>query len=285
MPSTARPATMPVALAPTILVVFGPTGDLMARKVVPSLYYLREKGQLPKHLRVVGFGRREWGDAELRAHVRAILAERASHADPADIEEFLEHFEYQRGEFHDPEAYKETQRHLSRIQTEWGVCANKLFYLAVPPENYETIFRNLANGGLTIECSDLTGWTRVLVEKPFGDDRETARELDTLLGSLFREEQIYRIDHYLAKEMLQGIMNFRFTNNLFECEWNRTAIESIDITLARVDRRREARRVLRRRRRAARRRAEPPPADARARRDGAAAPRQAPTTSGTRVRR
>ena len=101
------------------------------------------------------------------------------------------------------------------------MCANKLFYLAVPPEHYETIFRNLADGGLTDECSDLTGWTRVLVEKPFGDDRDTARELDTLLGSLFREEQIYRIDHYLAKEMLQGIMNFRFTNNLFECEWNR----------------------------------------------------------------
>ena len=218
-------------IAPTILVVFGPTGDLMARKVVPSLYYLREKGQLPKHLRVVGFGRREWGDAELRAHVRAILAERAAHADPQDVEEFLGLFEYQRGEFHDPESYKETQRHLGRIQEEWGVCANKLFYLAVPPENYETIFRNLSGGGLTIECSDLAGWTRVLVEKPFGDDRDTARQLDTLLGSLFREEQIYRIDHYLAKEMLQGIMNFRFANNLFECEWNRGAIESIDITL------------------------------------------------------
>ena len=220
-----------LALAPTILVVFGPTGDLMARKVVPSLYYLREKGQLPAQLRVVGFGRREWGDDELRAHVRGILSERAAHADPADIEEFLRIFEYQRGEFHDPAAYADTQRHLARIQTEWGVCANKLFYLAVPPENYEVIFRNLADGGLTMECSDLTGWTRVLVEKPFGDDRETARELDTLLGSLFREEQIYRIDHYLAKEMLQGIMNFRFTNNLFECEWNRQAIESIDITL------------------------------------------------------
>ena len=218
-------------IAPTILVVFGPTGDLMARKVVPSLFHLRGKGQLPEKLRVVGFGRREWGDDELRAHVRAILAERAPAADPEDVEEFLGAFEYQRGEFHDAEAYKRTQRHLSRIQTEWGVCANKLFYLAVPPENYETIFRNLSAGGLTIECSDLTGWTRVLVEKPFGDDRDTARGLDELLGELFREEQIYRIDHYLAKEILQGIMDFRFTNNLFECEWSRLAIESIDITL------------------------------------------------------
>jgi glucose-6-phosphate 1-dehydrogenase len=218
-------------LAPTILVVFGPTGDLMARKVVPSLFYLREKGRLPAMLRVVGFGRREWGDEQLRDHVRGILAERAAHAGAADVEDFLGLFEYQRGQFTDLDTYKDTARHISSIQDEWGVCANKLFYLAVPPENYETIFRNLAGSGLKAECSDITGWTRVLVEKPFGDDRDTARELDTLLGSLFREEQVYRIDHYLAKEMLQGIMNFRFTNNLFEWEWNRNAIEAIDITL------------------------------------------------------
>ncbi|HEY5541032.1 MAG TPA: glucose-6-phosphate dehydrogenase [Coriobacteriia bacterium] len=216
---------------PSILVVFGPTGDLMARKVVPSLFYLRGKGQLPEKLRVVGFGRREWGDAELREHVRGILAERAANADPADIEEFLQLFEYQRGEFHDPASYHELAKHLGGIQEAWGVCSNKLFYLAVPPENYDLIFRNLSSSGLTVECSDATGWTRVLVEKPFGDDLDTARDLDTLLGSLFREEQIYRIDHYLAKEMLQGILNFRFTNNLFEHEWNRSAIEAIDITL------------------------------------------------------
>ena len=225
------PATAGLPIHPSILVVFGPTGDLMARKVVPSLFYLRSKGQLPAKLRVVGFGRREWGDEELRAHVRGILAERASTAAAADVESFLELFEYQRGGFDDAASYAETARHLGRIQEEWGVCSNKLFYLAVPPENYETIFRNLSSSGLTIECSDATGWTRVLVEKPFGDDLDTARGLDALLGSLFREEQIYRIDHYLAKEMLQGILNFRFTNNLFEHEWSRSAIESIDITL------------------------------------------------------
>ncbi len=211
--------------------VFGATGDLMARKVVPSLYYLWGKGQLPEHLRVVGFGRRDWGDDELREHVRTILAERAADADPADVEEFLGKFCYQKGEFPDSASYEATKRLVDSIQDEWGVCSNKLFYLAVPPEHYETIFRHLADSGLTAECSDLMGWTRVLVEKPFGDDEDTARELDTLLASLFREEQIYRIDHYLAKEMLQGIMNFRFTNNLFETEWNRSAIESIDITL------------------------------------------------------
>ncbi|PKQ16634.1 MAG: hypothetical protein CVT67_04380 [Actinobacteria bacterium HGW-Actinobacteria-7] len=218
-------------LAATVLVVFGATGDLMARKVVPSLFHLRSKGLLPERFRVVGFGRREWGDSELREHVRSILAERAPRASTQDVDAFLGLFCYQRGEFHDRASFEATAGLLGRIQDEWGVCSNRLFYLAVPPENYETIFRNLSEGGLTRDCDEVAGWTRVLVEKPFGGDQGTARELDTLLGSLFREEQIYRIDHYLAKEMLQGIMNFRFTNNLFEAEWNREAIERIDITL------------------------------------------------------
>jgi glucose-6-phosphate 1-dehydrogenase len=218
-------------IAPTILVVFGPTGDLMARKVVPSLFYLMGKGLLPEKLVVVGFGRREWGDAELQAHVRGILAERAATASAEDVERFLALFRYQHGQFDDVNTYHDMAKALGAIQEEWGVCSNKVFYLAVPPSDYELIFRQLSASGLTIECSDDTGWTRVLVEKPFGDDLDTARELDTLLGSLFREEQIYRIDHYLAKEMLQGILNFRFTNNLFESEWSRQAIEAIDITL------------------------------------------------------
>lgn len=218
-------------IAPSILVVFGATGDLMVRKIVPALFYLFGKGRLPERLSVLGFSRREWADEHFQAHVRAILAERAPHALPHDVDLFVEHFRFQRGTFEEDAAYDALRDRMASIEHEWGVCANKLFYLAVPPENYETIFRKLAASGLTAACSDLEGWTRVLVEKPFGDDERTARELDTLLGTLFREEQIYRIDHYLAKEMLQGIMNFRFTNNLFETEWNREAIERIDITL------------------------------------------------------
>lgn len=218
-------------LAPTILVVFGATGDLMSRKVVPSLFYLYGKGQLPERLCVVGFGRRDWDDHALETHVRGILAERVPHADPHDVDRFVRFFRYRRGTFDDDSAYADAKSFLGTVEADWGVCANKLFYLAVPPSNYEAILRRLASSGLTDACSDLDGWTRVLVEKPFGDDLASARELDTLIGGLFREEQIYRIDHYLAKEMLQGIMNFRFTNNLFETEWNRTAIERIDITL------------------------------------------------------
>lgn len=220
-----------VPLAPTILVVFGATGDLMARKIVPSLYYLMGKNALPEKFRVIGFGRRDWSDDDLRQHVRTILAERYPEATHADVAAVAHLFTYTRGEFPDPAGYDRLSHDLAAIDAEWGMCSNKLFYLAVPPEHYRTIFHHLADGGLTQACSDLTGWTRVLVEKPFGNDVATSRELDELLGTLFREEQIYRIDHYLAKEMLQGILNFRFTNNLFETSWDRQAIESIEVTL------------------------------------------------------
>jgi len=216
---------------PTILVVFGATGDLMARKVVPSLFHLLGKGLLPDHFRVVGFSRRDWHDRDLREHIRGIMGELYPEAPHADVTAYLHLYEYAKGTFEQDEAYEHLAEQLKRIDHEWGVCANKLFYLAVPPKFYRAIFERLASSGLTEACSDLEGWTRVLVEKPFGKDVVTSNDLDELLGTLFSEEQVYRIDHYLAKEMLQGIMNFRFTNNLFEMAWDRTAIERIDIKL------------------------------------------------------
>jgi glucose-6-phosphate 1-dehydrogenase len=232
---------MPEQRMPTVLTVFGATGDLMARKIVPALFYLGGKGELPERFAVVGFSRREWSDDDLRSRAREILEERFPGTAADDVEEFLERFTYVRGSFEDAGAYDALAEHLRAIDADWGVCANKLFYLAVPPEHYRTILGRLAGSGLTEACSDLAGWTRVLVEKPFGDDAQTSQELDEFLGGLFREEQIYRIDHYLAKEMLQGIINFRFTNNLFETAWDRSAIESIEIIASRVDRRGEAR--------------------------------------------
>ncbi|MBS3957539.1 MAG: glucose-6-phosphate dehydrogenase [Clostridiales bacterium] len=222
---------MPEQRMPTILTVFGATGDLMARKIVPALFYLARKGVLPERFAAVGYSRRDWSDDDLRTRVSEMLAERYPDAPVADVEKFCARFTYARGTFDDLSGYGGLARHLRAIEEQWDVCANKLFYLAVPPEHYRTIFERLAESGLTEPCSDLSGWTRVLVEKPFGDDERTSRELDELLGGLFLEEQVYRIDHYLGKEMLQGIMNFRFTNNLFESSWNREAIESIEISL------------------------------------------------------
>ncbi len=215
--------------APTILVVFGATGDLMARKIAPALLHLHEQGLLPSRFRVVGFSRRPWSDDDLRAHVREMLM--PQHPDPASLERFLDLFTYSQGQFADLEAYRTLMQVTDGIARSWGACANKLFYLAVPPVHYEGILRNIDESGLTAACSDRDGYTRVLIEKPFGHDVESSKELDELLASLLREEQIYRIDHYLAKEMLQGILAFRFHNDLLEPEWDRTAIESIDISL------------------------------------------------------
>jgi glucose-6-phosphate 1-dehydrogenase len=214
---------------PTILVVFGATGDLMARKIVPSIFHLHRQEQLPRHFRVVAFSRREWSDETLRDHVRGILAEKYPDAGPA--EDFLGKFSYRRGTFEDAGAYAALAADAEEVSRAWGTCANKLFYLAVPPEHYATILHGLADSGLTAPCSPDEGFTRVLIEKPFGHDVESSKALDELLASLFREEQIYRIDHYLAKEMLQGILAFRFHNDLLESDWDRTAIERIDISL------------------------------------------------------
>jgi len=219
---------------PTILVVFGATGDLMERKIVPALYHLREKARLPERFRTIGFARRDIGDEPFRTRVcETVRRHHGGPLDEGDLHSFASDFSYHQGHFDEEEAYGRLADLLNAIDDEWDVCANKLFYLAVPPEHYRTIFEHLAASGLTAACNanGSGGWTRIIVEKPFGNDCRTARELDELLGSLFEEQQIYRIDHYLAKEMLQGMMSFRFSNNLFEPSWNNQAIDRIEIDL------------------------------------------------------
>ena len=138
---------------------------------------------------------------------------------------------YEQGYFDMPAAYERLSEKLQGIDLRWGQCSNKLFHLSVPPSLYEGILQNLSDSRLTEPCADETGWTRVLIEKPFGNDLETARSLDKLLGKLFKEEQIFRIDHYLAKEALQNMMAFRFMNPMFEPLWDREHIDRIHIKL------------------------------------------------------
>jgi len=218
---------------PTIFVIFGVTGDLVAKKIAPALFHLFNKQKLPNIFKVVGFSRSDLSNDELRARIRNILSK---HDDifkngEEKISAFLKLFVYQKGEFQTKNDYTNLSGALMKMDSEWGVCTNKLFYLAVPPQLYEDIFNHLAESGLTKPCGDKEGWTRIIVEKPFGKDLSTAQKLDELLGRLFKEEQIYRIDHYLAKEMLQNILSFRFSNTLFEQSWNNKFIESIEIKL------------------------------------------------------
>ena len=219
---------------PTVLVVFGATGDLMERKIVPSLFHLYEKGRLPKQFRLVGFSRRPIPDKDFRATLSDTV--RTHHGTPvsgSDVAEFVKMSSYSQGHFDEVEAYGRLVDKLNAIDDEWQVCTNKLFYLAVPPQFYRTILERISASGLADTCGGEggSGWTRLIVEKPFGKDARTAQELDELLGTLFEERQIYRIDHYLAKEMLQGIMSFRFSNNLLEPSWDSRAIDRIDIDL------------------------------------------------------
>ncbi len=216
---------------PTVFVIFGATGDLMARKITPALFQLFIKGKLPAMFKIVGFSRRDLTDEQFQSHVRHILTSHKAKLKSEDIEKFLKYFVYKKGAFDDETSYKKLAEYLGYVDGEWKVCSNKLFYLAVPPQNYESIFTHLKSSGLTLPCSPEEGWTRVIVEKPFGNDLKTAEKLDEMLGDLFQEEQIYRIDHYLGKEMTQNIISFRFNNDLFQDLWNKGNIEKIEITM------------------------------------------------------
>ncbi len=215
---------------PTILVIFGATGDLMRKKLAPALFHLQQKGKLPEHFKIVAFSRRDFDDHVYREYLAEIL-QKHHNIKPENFSSHLGLYTYVKGDFTERGSYQGLAGKLKGIDAGWGLCSNKLFYLAVAPEMYRTIFNELASSGLTEPCSPEEGWSRIIVEKPFGKDFTTAQKLDELLGKLFREVQIYRIDHYLAKEMLQNILAFRFSNNLFEKNWSNEAIERIDIKL------------------------------------------------------
>jgi len=217
---------------PTVLIIFGATGDLMTKKIAPALFNLFKKDRLPKMLRIVGVARRDLSQEDFKKHITDILVKRLNiKRNDKQLQDFLRFILFHQGKFEDKITYSSLATVLGRTDNEWKVCANKLFYLAVPPELYEMMFKHLHSSGLTLPCGPDEGWTRVLVEKPFGKDAKTAERVDVLLSKLFKEEQIYRIDHYLGKEMLQNILSFRFANNLFEQSWNSKFVEKIEIRL------------------------------------------------------
>jgi len=224
----------PKFVLPTIFVVFGITGDLVKRKILRAMYHLYTKELLPKKFRIYGFARRELTDPQLREYLEGVMEEQMfPHKEQYD--DFLASFYYIRGDFHEKEAYKQLASILGYADGSWNVCSNKLFYLAVPPVSYKDIIENLHESGLTVPCSPEEGWTRVILEKPFGTDLNTALELDLALGKLFKEEQIYRVDYYLAKDTVRNILAFRFSNTFLTPAWNKNYIEKIEIQLLEKD--------------------------------------------------
>lgn len=222
---------VPIAMHPTIFVIFGITGDLANRKLLPALLSLYVKKLLPPRFAIVGFSRRSFSREEFRELIRSKMNIHQGQFNEEDIKHFLDHMSYEQGFFNSAVAYSRLAEKLKSIDDNWGQCSNKLFHLSVPPDLYEGILNDLAKSGLTLSCDDKSGWTRILIEKPFGNDVHTAKSLDKLLGKLFKEEQIFRIDHYLAKEALQNILAFRFDNPLFESLWNNKHIDKVHIKL------------------------------------------------------
>lgn len=218
-------------IAPTIFIIYGITGDLAVRRLIPALLSLYTKKLLPNRFLIIGFSRRIFSKEEFREFIRSRMNVKLGQFREEDIKHFLDHIMYEQGMFDDAGAYTRLASKMRMIDDHWGQCSNKLHHLSVPPTLYEKILGNIARSGLAEVCGDGIGWTRILIEKPFGSDSEMACRLDRLLGSLFKEEQIFRIDHYLAKEVLQNIMAFRFSNSIFEPLWNKNFIDKVHIKL------------------------------------------------------
>jgi len=214
---------------PTEFVLLGATGDLAQKKLLNALMDLFEKGVLPDRFHVVAFSKDSLTTDEYRVFARTHITGKKRHYDPALVEQFLGTIEYVQGLFDDRASFGRVKTALEAYDTSIGMCTNKLFYLAVPPVFYDTIFEQIAHTSLDLPCPGGDGWTRILVEKPFGSDLDHAYYLEDKLSVLFREEQIYRIDHYLAKDALQNILAFRFSNGIFEDNWNKEYVESVYI--------------------------------------------------------
>lgn len=201
----------------------------MRKKIVPALFNLYKEGKTPKLLHIIGFSRRDLTDDQFKASLEEILRTHHQDEDITTMHTFLNLWSYNKGTFENEKDYTNLAKKLGFFDNEWKTCANKLFYIAAPPEYYESILTNLKSSNLTLPCSAEEGFTRVLIEKPFGKNMETAAKLEVLLSGLFKEEQIFRIDHYLAKEMLQNIVSFRFSNAVFDGSWDARHIEKVQI--------------------------------------------------------
>lgn len=223
-------------MSPLIFIIFGATGDLTSRKLLPAIFSLYKQQKLSQEMYVVGVGRRDFSQQEFTELMKKAVKQQKRFK--IDLDEslwnsFAQNITYVKGNFEHTDVYNEIINVLESYDNKLGACVPRFFYLATPPEHYETILMHLKETKLAEGCGQGTiNYTRVLIEKPFGKDLETAQKLDQLLASIFEEKQIYRIDHYLAKETVQNILAFRFANGIFEPTWNQEFIDHVQISVS-----------------------------------------------------
>ncbi|MCX6640336.1 MAG: glucose-6-phosphate dehydrogenase [bacterium] len=216
---------------PTIIIIFGSSGDLTSRKLLPAVYNLFLDNWLPEKFALFGIDRKKKSHEEFRQQMRVGIDQfsRRPIADIKSWEEFASHLTiFHAADFSDPTVYSKLAEELAQKEKDWKTKASRVFYLAIPPNMIETVAQQLRNA----HCADESDYSRIVVEKPFGSNLESARALNQMMQKNFKESQIFRIDHYLGKETVQNILAFRFANSLFEPLWNRRYIDHVQMTVA-----------------------------------------------------
>ena len=217
---------------PCTVVIFGASGDLTKRKLVPALYRLTQQRLLPAEFAILGFARTKMSHDEFRDEMKEAIVtySEAKQVDEAVWESFAKGIFYIAGDINNPKSYSEIKKMLDKIDEERGTAGNRVFYLSTSPSLYAEAIKQLGAAGLAKPKDK--GWIRIIIEKPFGRDLASARELNVEVAKVFDEDQVYRIDHYLGKETVQNLMVFRFANGIFEPIWNRRYVDHVQITNA-----------------------------------------------------
>jgi glucose-6-phosphate 1-dehydrogenase len=226
-----RDKRLPRIAGPCGLVIFGVTGDLSRKKLMPAIYDLANRGLLPPGFALVGFARRDWADQDFGQVVYEAVKEHArTPFRQAVWDRLAEGFRFVPGSFDDDDAFDRLETCVAELDRVRGTGGNHAFYLSIPPGAFPVVLKQLARSGLSAQAGDQ--WRRVVVEKPFGHDRRSARELNAIVNDVFSEDSVFRIDHYLGKETVQNILAMRFANQLYEPIWNSHYVDHVQITMA-----------------------------------------------------